>query len=314
MPLWSRDSVSTTFSSWDNCMQKAYCKWPVISAIIVGSLIVLSLLGCLVSCVCCGVQCCRGCCCCCPSGRSRNPRPKYADYSTPYDQLPPPPNMNYGAQPPPAAPTYQPPQRAQFDASRIDTSRNQVAKVDDDALPPMPTWAEATTKRVENTSSAPEAVEMNPLSPPSPNTMSMAGGELLGRVGYGEVSPPHSPLLRTHSGYRPLEQQQQQSYIPQSSYRQNSPYESQAPAQTLDIHPLRPYDQPPSPVSPTAGRPTFSPYERQPQSPYQTYSPPIPSSPPPPFSTTADDMTDTHRPPSLLQVGRKPVANSWRNV
>jgi len=314
MSLWPRDSVSTTFSSWDNCMQKTYCKWPVISAIIVGSLIVLSLLGCLVSCVCCGVRCCRGCCCCCPSGGSRNPRPKHADYSTAYGQMPPPPpaNMTYGAQPPPAAPTYRPPQSAQFNVSRIQTS-----KADDDALPPMPTWAEATTKRVADTSSAPEVVEMNPLGPQSPNMAMMTGGQLSGRVGYGEISPPHSPPPRTHDGYQPLEQQQQQSYFPQSSYRsyqEDSAYESQTLAQTPDPHPLRPYDQTPSPVSPAAARPTFSPYERQLQSPYQAYSPPIPSSPPPPFSTTVDDMNDGRRPPSLLQVGRKPVANSWRNV
>ncbi|CAI7637582.1 unnamed protein product [Penicillium glandicola] len=41
--LWARDtasdleSVPSTFSSWDSCMAKSYCKWPVIVGIIVGS-------------------------------------------------------------------------------------------------------------------------------------------------------------------------------------------------------------------------------------------------------------------------------------
>ncbi|KAJ3477264.1 hypothetical protein NLG97_g8884 [Lecanicillium saksenae] len=36
--------VKTAFSSWDNCMKAAYCKWPVIAIIVIGSLIILSVI------------------------------------------------------------------------------------------------------------------------------------------------------------------------------------------------------------------------------------------------------------------------------
>ncbi|KAJ5101620.1 hypothetical protein NUU61_003842 [Penicillium alfredii] len=49
--LWARDaaseikSVPSTLSSWDKCMAKSYCKWPVIVGIIVGSVIVIAILA-----------------------------------------------------------------------------------------------------------------------------------------------------------------------------------------------------------------------------------------------------------------------------
>ncbi|OCK89973.1 uncharacterized protein K441DRAFT_581554, partial [Cenococcum geophilum 1.58] len=61
--LWRRDiasstgDIKSTFSSWDKCMAKAYCKWPVIAVIIIGSCIVLSILFCLFRCICCGAEC-----------------------------------------------------------------------------------------------------------------------------------------------------------------------------------------------------------------------------------------------------------------
>jgi hypothetical protein len=228
-------SASQTFSSWDNCMQKAYCKWPAIVGIIIGSLIILGVIGCLVSCLCCGVQCCKGCCeccsCCCPSGNGgRNSRPKYDTQPAPYYQQPPPPaNMQYPPQPsaPPAAPAppaYRGLQTATFDHS----SR----KADEDSLPAMPTWADATTRRVEDPSH-PEEVEMDRLDNPEHDVkqplqlhdgnVSMSG-QRQARGGYQEL-PPHSP----HSPRPPLSPQpayhdaysahdgpyhQQQSYFP----------------------------------------------------------------------------------------------------
>ncbi|KAI9046123.1 uncharacterized protein KD926_003961 [Aspergillus affinis] len=117
-------------------------------------------------------------------------------------------------------------------------------------------------------------------------------------------------------------------------YRQPSPGFAQTPMG----HSISPMDGPrpipyrqPSPgfnqasmgqsISPMDG-PRPVPY-RQPspgfnQAPvYQAMSPSIPSSPPPPFTATAapHEMTaDSGRPPSLLQSGRKPAPNSYRDV
>jgi len=142
------DGFKTTFSSWDTCMAKAYCKWPVIAAIIVASLLLLLLVSSIVRCLCCGVECCFACfsCCnaCCPSPRSRPARDttKYAPANQPPPQYPyfPQAGMNYGA-PPPAAPQF-----ASFDAPSW--SKNGGAAVHEDALPNMPSWDTAQRRRV----------------------------------------------------------------------------------------------------------------------------------------------------------------------
>ncbi|TKA67829.1 hypothetical protein B0A55_09191 [Friedmanniomyces simplex] len=171
--LWQRDlasdaaGVKTTFSSWDSCMTKAYCKWPVIVAIILASLIALSLLWCLFRCLCCGAECCCGClaCCnaCCPSPRRGGS--KRVNNNDGYYQQPPPqpviqPYPQYQSAPPPiyaAAGGYrgaQPPQTATFDAPGH-------KKYNEDALPPMPSWDNATSKHIED-----DDVELEKLDHP----------------------------------------------------------------------------------------------------------------------------------------------------
>ncbi|CAI4216463.1 unnamed protein product [Parascedosporium putredinis] len=39
----SASEAKTAFSSWDNCMQATFCKWPVIAIIIIGGLIIFSI-------------------------------------------------------------------------------------------------------------------------------------------------------------------------------------------------------------------------------------------------------------------------------
>ncbi|CAG8051365.1 unnamed protein product [Penicillium olsonii] len=169
--LWARDtasdleSIPSTFSSWDKCMAKSYCKWPVIVGIIVGSVILLAVLACIFNCLCCGYQCCKCCCsCCCPSGRRRNKTPKHFDdpafYQPTYHQPPPPaPNPTYQA--PPAPPSY----RGAEQTARFDAPKSPAVQVNEDALPEMPTWAGAKDKHVEDQDHH-EDVEMAALNPP----------------------------------------------------------------------------------------------------------------------------------------------------
>lgn len=121
------------------------CRWPVIAAIVVASLIVLSLLTCLVRCLCCGVECCCGCfaCCnaCCPSPRGTK---------TKYVEAPQQP------QPYPAYPQQQPYQyqnHMAYGAPQFATFDNPTGakggRLHEDALPVMPSWETSQTRRVE---------------------------------------------------------------------------------------------------------------------------------------------------------------------
>ncbi|EGD98444.1 hypothetical protein TESG_05822 [Trichophyton tonsurans CBS 112818] len=193
--------VKDTFSSWDKCMAKSYCKWPAIVGIIVGGLILLSVVWCLVGCICCGYTCCKGCCeccsCCCPSSSSsRKPPPapaydsrsKFADDYSGYQRPAPP---VYHTQAASSAPSY-----AQFDTlgSRpAPTVPTMTARINEDALPNMPTWQEATTRRVEDTSHHNEEMEMSHLNPVTGHSVVDDPGAAHGSA-YYQHAQPVSPI------------------------------------------------------------------------------------------------------------------------
>ncbi|KAL4784310.1 hypothetical protein BJX76DRAFT_222327 [Aspergillus varians] len=347
--LWVRDvgddlaSVPDTFSSWDKCMDKTYCKWPVIVGIIVGGVILLSVIACIVNCLCCGIQCCTCCCsCCCPSPRPK--REKYVD--DPYHNQPPPmpqippanntfdPGYQGSYQASQAPPTYRGAQVARFDSQ----ASPGTSKMNDDALPAMPVWDNAVTRRVEDTSLQQDAVEMEPLNPVNrpPHRTPSAPRSNAG----GYMDPP------------PIRTATQNDYYPDShGYDNQNPYDYHA--QGLGHSVATPYDQPYTDHSPGANYRAMSPpshaYSPGPQYPagiattemnrpvpyrqpspglplrqaspgfsqppsYRSMSPAIPSSPPPPFTSVPQQISDPGRPPSLLQSGRRPAPNSFRNV
>jgi hypothetical protein len=332
--LWQRDvasdvaGVKNTYSSWDACMTKAYCKWPAIIAIIIGSLIVLSLVWCVARCLCCGAECCCGClsCCnaCCPKPRGRRNNDGYY-------QQPAPPPQPYGQ---PAYPQYQshaPPaymsggrgggyrgtavaKTATFDAPSSNRAGSGAATFNEDvrlttllvpavsanpvqALPQMPSWDTATSKHVE------QEVELEKLAHP---------------------------------------QAQQESLIPKNKYgydngNYNDQYHHQDAAATADLgnmhaSPYQEYDQfqqhqqpqqnwGASSVSNTGYPPTY--HTASPTS--TVYEPAghqnwgnngggyAPSMPP---SYRAGPPSISSLPPqqSMGGAGRKPVQGSWRDV
>lgn len=119
-------------------------RWPVIVGIIVGSLIVLSILYCLAKILCFGAECCfccLSCCSCCRGSRSRN--------KGGYQQQPPPqpyqqPYQYASAQPPMYAAPAQ--QYAHFEAP----SGAKGYRQNGDALPAMPSWDTAASRRIPN--------------------------------------------------------------------------------------------------------------------------------------------------------------------
>ncbi|POR36150.1 Uncharacterized protein TPAR_03652 [Tolypocladium paradoxum] len=224
--------VKTAFSSWDNCMKAAFCKyvapkrmhcplgrgrlltvgrWPVIAVIVVGGLILLGILWCIIRCACCGLscccscfqclKCCGNCCGCCdPPGARRH---KYLD--EPYI----PPHHGYQQQAPmqapfaaaaaPKQPVFEPPQYAEFDTSK---------KGGEDALPHMPSWEGAGSKKVM----VEEEVEMdhlkksptsNPAQPPLA-TPSIGPTSPMGK----EPHSPYGPARASPNGYMPNQSQQ----------------------------------------------------------------------------------------------------------
>jgi hypothetical protein len=165
-----------------------YRRWPVIAIIIIGGLIVLSVVWCIIRCACCGLscccscfnclKCCGNCCGCCdpPKGKQH----KYLD-DEPYTA----PTQGYRTQAPmkapfaPAAapvatsaiPGSAPPQYAEFDVSK-----KSGAGGGEDALPVMPSWDAAATKKVLVEE---DGVEMDQLKKPEnsqQNLAMMSGG------------------------------------------------------------------------------------------------------------------------------------------
>ncbi|KAF2770379.1 hypothetical protein EJ03DRAFT_326508 [Teratosphaeria nubilosa] len=145
-------------------MNKAYCKWPAIIGIIIGSLVVISVVWCCARCLCCGAECCCGCLSCfnrcCPSPRKRR--------SDGYQQQPPPPPQYQQPYYSPEPPTYASAgtgyrgapvaQTATFELPSK-TYDGAAAKFNEDVLPAMPSWQNATSKNVVEE----EDVEMEKL-------------------------------------------------------------------------------------------------------------------------------------------------------
>ncbi|TVY40861.1 hypothetical protein LOCC1_G005179 [Lachnellula occidentalis] len=215
-------NVQNSFSSWDNCMKATYCKWPLIAIIIVVSLILLSIITCIVRCACCGMSCCctcfsflKCCDCCggCCDGKKNKPHKHLDD---PF--APPPPLPHQGYQPPApmmggALPTRpEAPQYAQFEVGKNGLFMEPKVAVNDDALPPMPSWEGASKKHVEEEKNGVELGHLDPTTgqsmpvmaaaagqannnPPSPNSPFASQGQGFGGNGYAGVPNTYSPQI-----------------------------------------------------------------------------------------------------------------------
>ncbi|KAJ4297778.1 hypothetical protein N0V90_005673 [Kalmusia sp. IMI 367209] len=198
-----------TLSSWDKCMAKNYCKWPVIVAIIVGGIIVLSTVLCIA----------RG-----RSGHKRvhtpPPRPydpsayssaplaapidsrpanqQYRSHAAPTFNPAPPSTLNstptatFSAAPKPEAPAF-----ARFDA--------HSKPANEDALPAMPSWKDAKSVQVEE-EVIPEKrddVEMDRLDHNGSLTGTSMAAVAAGGAARSSPGPGRSPVQRiqTEHGY-----------------------------------------------------------------------------------------------------------------
>ncbi|KAF5514955.1 hypothetical protein CGCF413_v000872 [Colletotrichum fructicola] len=223
------NDVKTAFSSWDNCMSVNYCKWPVIGVMIVGGLIIFSIVWCIIRCACCGLSCCCQCCyclkccgnCCGCCDTPKGTPHKYLDepYSSnqgyksqapmnansnvpPFLQNQPTHTAHFTAPAPVASGASAPPQYAEFDVSK------SGGKEDGDALPAMPSWEGAGSKKVAIEEEV-ELEQMNkPAASPNPNMPLMAPNAM---------SHPNSPMPGDRSPYGQNGQAGASGYFPNQS-------------------------------------------------------------------------------------------------
>ncbi|WQF77964.1 Putative [PSI+] induction protein [Colletotrichum destructivum] len=207
------NDVKTALSSWDNCMAVTYCKWPVIGVMIFGGLIIFSIVWCIIRCACCGLSCCCQCCyclkccgnCCGCCDTPKGTPHKHLD-DDPYG---PPTNQGYKSQAPMApfyntAPTHvahstapaptasgaaAPPQYAEFEVSKSGAN-----PADADALPAMPSWEGAGSKKVALTEEV-ELEQMKPATSPNSNAQNMP------LMAPNAMSHPNSPMPGDRSPY-----------------------------------------------------------------------------------------------------------------
>ena len=337
--VWTRPTASTCDLLGPNESNTNESRWPAIIGIVVGSLILLSVLFCLVQCLCCGVSCAKMLCCCCRGcGRSKS-REKASRFRDDYQHMPPTPYSGY--QPSPNPMTYHGgPTTATFDTS-------SGRKINEDSLPAMPSWDTAPTRRVEDPAQEKlmQDVEMGRLAP------ILAQPQRTSRNGYNQVpNGPMSPTSPTHS---------------QNSYFATHPQNQNADLGAQRIGPYDSYDDTPHSPAPTyhtnpvpatdrfaPGAAAASPYSYQNHQNQSSYAPsstqyqatdfasthtayaPQPSpyhsaSPPPmhgarspsfgnnsylPYGASPPQGNGGARPPSLLQVGRKAVPGSQREI
>lgn len=225
-------SAPQTFSSWDQCMTKVYCKWPAIIGIVIGSLIVLSIVWCFARCICCGVSCCCECfrCCGCLESctRSRGSKDSRSrDQYAPVQNQQPMPYQGYQA--PPMMYGAAPPQFATFEASK---------KVNEDSLPAMPSWDTAQTRRVEDPN---QDMEMKDLEHQA------TGGQRLSRNRNEYAPVPNSTAAPIHSPYS----DQQDAYMRGGTQPHGSDLGAQRQNQDPYSRDDRSYDRPPMSPAPT---------------------------------------------------------------
>jgi hypothetical protein len=257
-------------------------KWPVIVGIILGSILALSILWCVVKCICGGIaDCCCGCCDCCSSRRNKNR----------YQQPAPPPqypmhNQYYGPQQPmyssapmyAPSPMYAPPSMSGGAGNRgVPMSPHDAPKggFNEDALPAFPThtqerpYDDMEMGQLQNS----QAGQQQGLLSSSANADYYGHGQQSanGDLGAMNAAPAHN-----YDSHR--------QFAPQSLYSQDTA--SQVPNRVTS---MRSTQYEPSLYPPS--------YHTQAQG-NQTYLAGGTVSPPPAGQT----------------IGRKPVQGTWRDV
>ncbi|MCJ1297990.1 hypothetical protein MMC08_000779 [Hypocenomyce scalaris] len=207
-----------------------------------------------------------------------------------------------GYQPAPPPPSYEPPQFARFDVSKN-------GRVNGDALPAMPSWDAANKRKIlDEEQNRDEDMEMGRLDPVHAQQAPMLGAQNEApppRAGYAEVdSTPYQQYGAYNGGDLGNPYGQQESGIAYGgTYAQRNGGQQQQQASEL-------YG------GPYSGRGGFSAFTPSGSTRYEPSSVGLRSGGGSysPMSPAAERQYARGRPPGGLQVGRKAVSNSWRDV
>ncbi|KAK5098244.1 hypothetical protein LTS08_006377 [Lithohypha guttulata] len=211
--------------------------------------------------------------------------------------MPPTPTPYQGYQPHFQPMMYNGPQFATFDAGN-----KRSAPIHEDSLPAMPSWDNAQTRRVQDTPSQPRGseVEMEHMLPQSPireyhnsdlGTQRPNRPEGLNNNYYNNEPLSPAPTYATTAPMAgAFSNQQHDRFSPRLQHHDN-PFDTGIPSNNA------PYPSSRESVQFAAQR-SMSPH----MAPYN------------PYNSPSYDQPQAGRPPTLLQVGRKPVAGSYREV
>ncbi|RVD88698.1 uncharacterized protein DFL_002874 [Arthrobotrys flagrans] len=189
-----------TIGNWDKCMEKSWCKYPLIAGCVVGALVFISIAWCCYRC------CCRG-------RRKKADRSKSTFFNDPvpsYMSHPPPrpaAGGGYSSSNTIGPNTQTPaPQYAYFESGT-------TGPKDNDALPVMPSWNGSKNEKVEDASVKVETIELEDVSSSS-------------------TPPPSNNRLHSNNAdYRPnFQPQQSQNLDPFGPQRLNNPFGPQPPS------------------------------------------------------------------------------------
>ena len=259
----------------------------MIIAIIIASVVAISIIICCARCLCCGLSCCCDCLSCF-RGRGRK-RARYADAPSAFNPAP-----YQGYQPANSPHGYRPPQFAQFDTGR---NRNTIGgKVNEDSLPAMPSWDNATERKVFDETHE-EDVEMGKLDPQkAPMLAHQAPAPTTGYSHTGLPSPgmPYQQHSATQGGdvgshYGPG------SPSPYSHNSSTGPQQYHSPDDVL-VHHSMPSQQAYSAYAPSEST------RYEPSTVYGGQE-----------TGTAYPSQSTYT-PNVLQAGRQPAGGSFRDV
>ncbi|KAK6361425.1 hypothetical protein TWF730_005154 [Orbilia blumenaviensis] len=204
-------ALPETIGSWDKCMEKSWCKYPLIAGCVVGALVMVSIIWC----------CYR---CCCRRRRKKADRSKSTFFNDPVPAY-----MSHPVQRQPAGysssntigPNTQTPpaQYAYFESGT-------TAPKDNDALPVMPSWNGAKNEKVEDTSVKVEAIELSEVAssstPPSNSRL------------HNTTDSSNNNYQSNRPNFQP---QQPQNLNPFGPQRLNNPFGPQSTGGAPPFHP-----------------------------------------------------------------------------
>jgi len=278
-------------------------KWPVIVGIILGSILALSIVWCVLKCICGGIaDCCCGCCDCCSSRKNNNHA---------YQPPPPPPqypmhNQYYGPQQPmysaapmyAPSPMYAPPQMSGAAGYRGASTSHYAPQspeynnakspaFNEDALPAFPT--QASERQVPY-----DDVEMGHLqSPQAAQQQGLLSSHNNANADYyhGQPQSPTNGDMGAMNAAPAHNYDSHRQFAPQSLYSQQDAAPTSGPNRVTSMRS-------------TQYEPSLYPPSYHTQAPGNNTGPHFvaggTTSPPPPFPGHT--------------IGRKPVQGTWRDV